>query len=236
VDRYASRVIVVVGNPRHRANGDGPGAGGLAVGVATAAASVGADVQIVGKTGEDPAGEAVLLALAKRNVGHVALLRDPTRATAEAHDGADTDADASDTGSPSVEAFHEPADQPPAHDASMDSDPRLSLEPADLALALRYLPDYRVVVVVDPLVEAALAVVVGAAAWNGAAMVLLVPPGSIPPAGASDATIIEAPETDPDDAFAGVVGRYAAALDRGESAGEAFASASAEGGWSAVAD
>ena len=38
-------------------------------------------VQLVGRVGEDPAGEATLLALARDGIGHVATLRDPARPT-----------------------------------------------------------------------------------------------------------------------------------------------------------
>ena len=56
-------------------------AAGLAADVALAAAAAGAPVQIVGRVGEDAAGEAALLDLARRGVGHVAVLRDAARAT-----------------------------------------------------------------------------------------------------------------------------------------------------------
>jgi hypothetical protein len=51
-----------------------------------------------------------------------------------------------------------------------------------------------------------------------------------------DATVLESPDVDPDGAFGAVVGAYAAALDRGAAPAEAFASASAGSGWSAVVD
>ena len=110
------------------------------------------------------------------------------------------------------------------------------LEAADVELALRYLPDYRVLVIADPLPAASLEVAAAASRWSGAALVVLVPNGSEPPALGPDATILEAPDGDPDGAFAAVVGAYAAALDRGEEPAEAFATASATGGWAAVAD
>jgi hypothetical protein len=81
-----------------------------------------------------------------------------------------------------------------------------------------------------------LGVALAAASWNGAALVVIVPAGSTQPTVGDDATVIEAPLDDPDDAFAGIVGAYAAAIDRGEEPKEAFASASSTLGWSAVAD
>ena len=193
------------------------------MGVATGAAAAGGDVQLVGKTGEDAAGEAALLDLAKRGVGHVAMLRDAGRATPELADPAAADL--------------APFDEPEVAQASQDPGaPGPTLDAADIELALRYLPDYRVVVVADALSGAALEVVLAASRWSGAALVILVPAGSDAPTLTSEATVIEAPEVDPDDEFASVVGAYAAALDRGEEPAEAFATASASAGWAAVAD
>lgn len=216
-------MIVVVGNPILLAGEPHSRAGGLAVGVATSAASAGGDVQLVGKTGDDPAGEAALLDLAQRGVGHVAILRDASARTPEVADPASAEP------APFVD---EPDDEPPP--AALPAGP--TLEAADIELALRYLPDYRVLVVADPVPPASLEVVVAASRWSGAALVVLVPHGTEPPALASEATVLEAPDADPDEAFASVVGAYAAALDRGEEPAEAFATASTSGGWAAVAD
>jgi sugar/nucleoside kinase (ribokinase family) len=221
-------VIVVVGSPLVGTTDAGPRAAGLAVGIARAAAAAGTEVQVVGKVGEDPAGDAVLLDLTAAAVGHVAILRDPSRPTppaprapsdeTELFDGADGQAAAG------------------GDEAAQSSVGGLSLEPADIELALRYLSDYRVLVVADPLAEPSLRVALAAAAWTGAALVVVIPPGSTQPLGADDATIIEGPPDDPDDAFAGIVGAYAAAIDRGEEPAEAFASASEGTGLSTVAD
>lgn len=220
-------MIVVVGNPSLIVAEARSRAGGLAVGVADAAAAAGGDVQLVGKTGDDPAGEAALLDLAGRGVGHVAVLRDPRRPTPEMPDPAAAD----------MPPFDEPDSEPPAPAAPAPAGPvGPVLEPADIELALQYLPDYRVLVVADPLTGASLDVVLAASRWSGAALIILVPHGSEPPALVPEATILEAPDGDPDDAFAAVVGTYAAALDRGEEPAEAFATASAAGGWAAVAD
>ena len=217
-------MIVVVGNPALLAS-EPPRAGGLAVGVAAGAAAAGGDVQLVGKSGEDQAGEAALLVLAKRGVGHVAVLRDAGRATPELADPAAAD----------LAPFDEPDVAPSSPDTAAEP-PGPALDPADIELALRYLPDYRVVVVADALSSAALEVVLAASRWSGAALVILLPTGAETPTLTSEATVIEAPEVDPDDAFASVVGAYAAALDRGEEPAEAFATASSAGGWAAVTD
>lgn len=215
-------MIVVVGSP-HLQVGDATGvqrAAGLAAGVAVGAAAAGGDVQLVGKTGDDPAGDVILLDLAARGVGHVAVLRDPSRPTPET---AAPDADA--------EPFDEPESDP---QKSTETPVGPTLEPADIELGLRYLPDYRVVVVADPLPPAALDVVLAASRWSGAALVIVLTHGS-DPVDIPDATILEAPQGDPVDAFASVVGGYAAALDRGEEPAEAFASASKASGWATAA-
>jgi hypothetical protein len=200
----------------------------MAVGVAVAAASGGGEVQLVGKVGDDPAGEAALLDLASRSVGHVAILRDPSLATPET-----ADREASEP----VRFDDEPGDETGAATPPSTSPAAApTLDAADLDLALRYLPDYRVVVLADPLPGAALDVIVAASRWSGAALVIVLPKGASVPNDAAEATVLEAPADDADGAFAAIVGAYAVALDRGEEPAEAFATASATGGWAAVAD
>lgn len=218
-------MIVVVGNPILVSSDPRSRAGGLAVDVAAAAVAAGGDVQLVGKTGDDPDGETALLELAGRGVGHVAMLRDPSAPTPTI---ADPEARAE------AAAFDEPDDEV-APETPIPAGP--VLEAADIQLALRYLPDYRVLVVADPLPAASLDVVLAASRWSGAALVVLVKRGSEPPGLGPEATVLEAPDdATPGDAFATVVGAYAAALDRGEEPAEAFASASQAGGWAAVTD
>jgi len=108
------------------------------------------------------------------------------------------------------------------------------LEAADIALALRYLPDYRTVVVGEPLPAEALAAVIDAARWAEARLVVVTADGSQPAGLPDDATVLESPPEDAEGAFASLVGRYAAALDRGVEPVDAFAAASAEAGWLAV--
>jgi hypothetical protein len=220
-------VIVVVGSPLVGVTDAGLRAAGMAAGIARAAAAAGAEVQVVGKVGEDSGGEAVLHDLATTLVGHVAILRDPSRPTPAALPAPQDDP-----------PLFEEADAEPATDGGGEiaTTRGLSLEPADIELALRYLPDYRVLVIAEPLPDASLGVAFAAAGWNGAALVVIVPAGSTQPAAGDDATVIEAPANDSDDAFAGIVGAYAAAIDRGEEPAEAFATASSSLGASAVAD
>lgn len=99
------------------------------------------------------------------------------------------------------------------------------IEPADLELALRYLPDVRVVVVVAPqapLLETALA----AASWSAAALILVGPldseAGALADAAQPAPIVLAPPAQDPDDAFAGLVAALAARLDAGEDGASAW--------------
>ncbi|HEX4812269.1 MAG TPA: PfkB family carbohydrate kinase, partial [Nonomuraea sp.] len=124
---YAGRVIVVVGGLA--ASPDvSPRPAGLAAAVAAGAARGGARVELVSRIGDDPDGDAVLLALARAGVGHVAVLRDaarPTRRVTASEDAARESVVADET--PEVTA-RAPSTQPHA--------------PADLELGLRYLTDF----------------------------------------------------------------------------------------------
>jgi pfkB family carbohydrate kinase len=106
--------------------------------------------------------------------------------------------------------------------------PRLDVE--DVDLALRYLPDQRVLVVAEPLSAAALARVGEAALFQQAALVVVTDAQTDVSALPSDATVFAAPDEDAP-AFAQLVGRYAAALDRGEEPAAAFESARRHAGW-----
>jgi hypothetical protein len=221
-------VIVVVGSPGARQTVQGIVAAGVAVTIGRVAAAAGAEVQLVGKVGEGAVGDAVLLSLADARVGHVAVLRDASAPTPLACDETEP------------EAILDPIDGDPEPEETLAASPRAavgpSLDSGDLQLALRYLPDYRVVVVADALDEASLSTVVAAARWAGAQLIVVVAAGSSVAGAPEDATVLESPAIDADGAFAAVVGAYAAALDRGANPAEAFASASVGSGWAAVAD
>jgi ribokinase len=221
-------VIVVVGSPIALSAGPGIAAGGLSAEVARLAASAGAAVQIVGRVGEDAAGDQVLLALAAAGIGHVAVLREPGRPTpTRASSG---DGSVSPDGPALGEALIDETDQATA--ATLPAG--LSVDAADLELALRYVPDYRVLVVAGDLDPSALEAVVAAAGWSGAHLVVL-PPDGASMAGIPDAaTALQRPATDPDSAFAAMVAGYAVALDRGDEPRSAFAAAQRAGGWAAV--
>jgi ribokinase len=215
-------MIVVIGSPIGRLADGAISAGGMSSRVALAAARAGAAVQVVGKTGDDPTADAVVLDLARGGVGHVALLRDGSRPTPlesliEAAE--DEDADAPDEVAPA------PSTDGPAVDA------------ADVDLGLRYLTTFDVVVVAEPAPPDLVAVVADAAGWSEARMLLVVAPGSPPPADLpGDVVVFEAPDADPDGVFADLVGSFDAALAEGADAGDAFRASVASDGWTEVED
>ena len=98
-----------------------------------------------------------------------------------------------------------------------------TVEPADLELALRYLPDVRVIVVVAP--EAALLrVAVAGSSWSGATLVVLGPldADATNVVESSDAILLEPPAHDPDATFAGLVAAFARRIDAGEASADAW--------------
>lgn len=218
-------MIVVIGSPVAQPTAGGLAAGGLAAAIAQAVAERGSAVQVVGRVGEDAAGDAVLLDLAAGGVEHVAVLREPSRPTPSGRPI--PGAPASPDGPVLGEAMLEDDDEGALQDG-------LSMDAADLELALRYLPDYRVVVIAADLDRAALATVVAAAGWAGAYLVALVAAGSDGSALPTDATVLERPTSDPDGAFARLVATFAAALDRGVEPAMAFSEASGSAGWAPV--
>ena len=223
--------MIVVGSPLLEIGPAGRRAGGPAAAIARAARVGGADVQVVGKVGEDPNGDAVLLDLAAVGIGHVAILRDPSRPTGEVGTSADTDPEPFDA---PFEEHTDPAVRDTAPATAASAPP--PLDPEDLELALRYLTDYRVIVVAEPLPDASLDVVGRAASWANAALVVVTGAEAVPSAHLPlDATVFEAPPADPDGAFAGVVGAYAAAIDKGATPAEAFDGVAESAGWARAA-
>jgi hypothetical protein len=235
---YAHAVIVIVGQPAYRPPTDSaPGAAaGPTVVVARAAVAAGALAQLIGKVGADPAGDALLLDLARAGIGHAAVLRDPGRPTAQAAilPAADVSEDAA--GFPSLDERPEPAGGSDVPAEPVDDETRLGLDAADVDLGLRYLTGYGVIVAAEPLPEATLATVAEAAAYAGAHLVVVTRSGMPGPLidRAVASTLLEAPPDDPDEQFAALVGRYAAALDTGAAAGDAFRIALGPSGWEPV--
>jgi hypothetical protein len=198
--------------------------------VALSAAARGARVELVGRVGEDAAGERLLIALAKAGVGHVAVLRDPARPTpvmAPAPVAADEDDD-------DVSPFADP----PAAPSPSTSPAGPALDAADIDLAVKYLTPSGVMVVADDVPGDVLAAAVGAAAYAQMRLVVLLAPsvlaaGSLPAALPDDATVLAAPDED-DGAFDALVGAFAAALDAGAEPAQAFAAAQGGTGWEPV--
>ena len=218
-------MIVVIGSPIGRLSDGVVAAAGTAARVALAAAGAGRTVQVVGKIGDDPTADAVILDLAQGGVGHVALLRDGTRVTPlEPPEPEDSDADDADTDADFADAGPTTADGP-------------SLDPADVDLGLRYLTEFAVVVVAEPVDAATVAIVAEAARWGDARMILVVPGAAAIPDGLpTDVVVFEAPEADPDGVFASMVGRFAAGLDDGAEPGTAFRESLGSVGWTDLAE
>jgi hypothetical protein len=194
-------VIAVIGIPRLRGEGAEAEVAGLASSIAVAAAAAGSRVELVGKIGDDPAGDAVLLALSRRGVGHVATLRDPTHPTPHAHRG-DDDPDEGSVG-------------PPPDDAPV-------LEAADVGLALRYLPELGVIVTVHVEAEV-IAEAVSASGWARTALIVVVAPrAAAPEALPAEALAVAADDGDELGGLGTAIGRYAASLDAGGPADAAY--------------
>ena len=212
-------MIVVVGGLGWR-QGDPAGPAGRACEVALAAVAAGAQVEIVARAGDDATGDALMLALARAGIGHVAVLRDPSHPTPILPAlGTVTDDDPADLAS---EAAAEPARR---QDAGVIGP---VLDAADVSLGLHYLTAFGVLVVTDDVPAPAVPVAVEAAGFAGAHLVLLV--SGDPSSGAAaltlpaDATVLAVPADD-EGAFATLVGAYAAALDSGAEPAAAFAGA-----------
>jgi hypothetical protein len=221
-------VIVVVGQPVYRPLEESPAVNGFPARVALAAATRGRAVQLVGKAGEDPAGDAVVLALARGGVGHVALLRDAGRSTPRVPEAIGGDPDTPDDGGTTATQA-EASVQLAIH--------RQALDAADVDLALRYLTDFSVLVLGESADHEIVRVVAAAAGWSDARLIVVLPAGAPVPDGLPpDAIVFEAPDDDPDGVFAAMVGSFAAALDDGSDPATAFEASVVEGGWRPSAD
>ena len=175
---------------------------GFAAHVAVSAAAAGATVELVSRLGDDPTGDAVLIVLAQAGVGHVATLREggartPVEATAVSVD------------------IDEPLSE---RDGGAQGS---ELDAADIGLALRYLSDYRVIVLAHPggldVVEEALA----AAGWGPAHLVVVTAPGTEALPVSPGALVLSADRNA--EATAARLGRYAAAIDSGDPLASAYA-------------
>ena len=204
-------------------------AAGMPVAIASAAVLAGGRVELVGKVPDGADGDAILLSAARSGVGHVAVIRSVGAVTID--DGPDAR-----ERSESLDTLAGLDDAEPANDRVLEPDGSgagPALDAGDVELALRYLPDYDVVVIAQQLDPAATTAVIDAARWANAWLIAIA--SSAAPGLPADTTVLEPPGEDAAGAFATVVGRYAAALDRGDDPGEAFGAAYRDLGWTPVA-
>ena len=218
-------MIVVIGQPVLDPGGPVPAATGSAARIALAAVAGGAPVQLIGKVGEDVAGEALVLALARGGVGHVALLRDATRSTPQLVRWPDADA---------LEPDLDADDAPPDAATIEPADPALrpGLDTGDVELGLRYLTEFRVIVAADALDETTLRVVAEASSYTGGTLIAVLPDGAPEPTGLpAGAIVLQAPADDAEGVFDRLVGELAAAIDAGADPQAAFRDLVAGEGW-----
>ncbi len=212
-------MIVVIGSTYLR--GDGPDAGpdGLAGRLALAAARAGAAVELIAKVGDDPVGDALLIALARSGVGHVAVLRDATHRTARRPAPEDLDVDVD------VDALARDETAPWAVEPG--EAPELDIE--DVGLALRYLTEFRVVVAIHPTPGIA-AEAAAAAAWGSAHLMIVMRPGDPAPTGMPPGSMVLAATDDrvEESSIGSRLGVYAAAVDAGTEPSIAYAELTAE--------
>lgn len=129
--------------------------------------------------------------------------------------------------------IRDPAGRTPVDGEGREPAPRL--DAADIELGLRYLADIPVLVIAEPLGGDAVAEALTAAAYHGASVICVVPNGAVAPADLAEAsTVLEAPDG-ATDAFAEMVGRFAAAIDGGAVPSQAFADATRAVGWEPAA-
>jgi sugar/nucleoside kinase (ribokinase family) len=202
-------VIAVIGIPRLQGQGEEADVAGLAASIAIAAASAESRVELVGKVGDDASGDAALLALGRRRVGHVATLRDPARST------------------PIVRVAGDDPDGGVV--AALTSGEGPVLDAADVGLALRYLPELGVIVAVHIAADV-VAETVSAAGWARTALIVVLEPAAAAPTDLPpDALVLAAEEADELGGVGSAIGRYAAAIDQGRPVDAAYAELVAAG-------
>jgi hypothetical protein len=113
------------------------------------------------------------------------------------------------------------------------------LDAADIELGLRYVSDCRVLVIAESLAGPALAAAVDGAQYHRAELIVAAPMGTSGDAAATlpdHATVLTQPEGDEAvGAFTELVGRYAALLDSGRGAADAWRDALNATGWEQAA-
>jgi hypothetical protein len=154
---------------------------------------------------------------------------------ADERNGSDGTSDTDETALPQPGAVPPPAEAmvPLRMDASGPAERPILLDAADIELALRYLVDFRVLIVATPLDDTSARVVAESAAYAGAQVIALDESNGVMP-DLGPATVLEVPASDPDGRFADLVARFAIGLDRGTPAGEAFRAALGTAGWERI--
>jgi len=221
-------VIVVIGSPVAVRRGKRILPAGRPVALAEAVKAAGGEAQLVGKVADDLAGDAIVIDLGRRGIGHAALARaesglTPSGTIATEDDDESEPLDGADA--PAVEAAEE---APPATPGAALPN-GIALDAADVKLALGYLPEIGAIVVGAPLADDAARVVAEAAAYHEVPLVVLVEPGAATPPAFGSAIVLEAPEAE--ESFDRLVGAFAVRLERGAEAADAFRDAVAAGGW-----
>jgi sugar/nucleoside kinase (ribokinase family) len=124
------------------------------------------------------------------------------------------------------------------------------LDAADVELGLRYMPQCRVLVLLDGLEHDAVAAALEAAEYHSAAVVMVAEAGTMDAGALSDSvTLLERPEAEDEEsaddassiaadaaAFAAFIAEYATRLDRGEAPANAFAAALGDSAWEPSSD
>ncbi len=194
-------------------------------------------IVVVGRPGLDERG--VLDGLSARVAAAAAAAGGRTELLGSVGDDPDGDGLAVELGRAGVghaALLRDPAATTPRGGSDEGQVPRL--EAADIELGLRYLTDCRVLVIADRLESAALAAAINEARYHAARLVVINLAGGARLAETdlpADATVLEAPEEDAG-AFARLVGRYAAQLDAGRGAAEAWQDALSDTGWESHAE
>ncbi|MEA2623714.1 MAG: pfkB family carbohydrate kinase [Chloroflexota bacterium] len=222
-------MIVVVGRPglaRPQGAAEPPGVGGPS-GVAGLTAAAGLAEAAPHSVALD--GLAALVAVAAAHAGADVEL---VGSIGDDEDGDRVVVELGRSGVRHAALLRDPAGRTPAGEGT---GPLPRLDAADIGLGLSYLSGVRVVILAEALPADARQTGVEAAAYHGASLIVLVAAGEAADDDVGDATVLEAPEGGRGP-FAGMVGRYAAAIDRGAEPADALGEAARAAGWEHVTE
>lgn len=186
---------------------------GRAAEVAIDTARRGRAVEVIARIGDDPDGDRLLVELSRRGVGHAAVLRDPAYPT-PLHDPEDALVGADQVSGEDLP--HARSD-----DRRVRATSRSRIQAADIALALDYLGEIRVVVVdaFDPDAHASLQAVLAGAAYHAAEVIVMTGVERAIPG----ATVLVAEPDGDDSTLAAVAAAIAAHADDGRDTREILA-------------